>query len=244
VTWHAGAQARSPASPRTAARKPDRLPHLTPAPSCLSSAGPAGIRSTSTTSPAAWPRTGSAPAGTGTSRRSAGGRWSSGGPRRSRQSTAAAARFRISAGFTEWCQGLPVGWVVGIAGLPYGAQIRALGNGVVPAQAVAALRLLIQIAAVPGAPSPADLTWPHEKSVDADGPGRKASPACTPAPPGARGRPAPSAAARAPRSQGDGQLAATLAQCSSSGEAARAPSRDAPGSRPAPAGSRARRDCR
>ena len=108
-------------------------------------------------------------------------------------------RFRISAAFTEWCQGLPAGWVVGILGLPYAAQIRALGNGVVPAQAAAALRLLIQIAAVPGAPSPSDLTWPHEKSVDAAGPGRKASLACTPAPQGARGRPAPPAAARAPQ---------------------------------------------
>jgi hypothetical protein len=108
-------------------------------------------------------------------------------------------RFRISAEFTEWCQGLPAGWVAGIPGLPYAAQIRALGNGVVPAQAAAALRLLIQIAAVPGAPSPSDLTWPHEKSVDAAGPGRKASLACTPAPQGARGRPAPPAAARAPQ---------------------------------------------
>jgi hypothetical protein len=151
-------------------------------------------------------------------------------------------RVRISAEFTEWCQGLPAGWVAGIPGLPYAAQIRALGNGVVPAQADAALRLLIQIAAVPG--SPADLTWPHEKSVDAAGPGRKASRACTPAAPRARGRPAPSAAARAPESQADGQLAATLAPCSSSKEAARAPRRDAPGSRPAPAGSRGKRDCR
>ena len=106
-------------------------------------------------------------------------------------------RFGISAEFTEWCQGLPVGWVAGIPGLPYAAKIRALGNGVVPAQAAAALRLLFQIAAVPGAP--ADLTWPHEKSVDAAGPGRKASLACPPAPQGARGRPAPPAAARAPQ---------------------------------------------
>ena len=142
-------------------------------------------------------------------------------------------RFRISAEFTEWCQGLPMSWVAGVPGLPYAAKIRALGNGVVPAQAAAALRLLIQIAAVPSAASPADLTWPHEKSVDAAGPGRKASQACTPAAPRARGRPAPSAAARAPQSQADGRR-----------EAARAPSRDAPGSRPAPAGSRARRDCR
>ena len=149
-------------------------------------------------------------------------------------------RFRISPAFTEWCQGLPAGWVAGIPGLPYAAQIRALGNGVVPAQAAAALRLLFQIAAVLSAPSPADLTWPHETSVDAAGPGRKASQACTPAAPRARGRPAPSVAARAPQPQADGQLAVTLAQCSSSREAARAPNRNGPAS----AGSRARRDCR
>ena len=153
-------------------------------------------------------------------------------------------RLRISVEFTEWCQGLPASWVAGIPGLPYAAQIRALGNGVVPAQAAAALRLLIQIAAVPSAPSPADLTWPHETSVDAAGPGRKASRACTAAPSGTRSGPAPSAAARALQSQADGQLAATLAQCSSSREAARAPSRDAPGSRLAPAGSRGKQDCR
>ncbi len=108
-------------------------------------------------------------------------------------------RFRISAEFTEWCQGLPMSWVAGVPGLPYAAKIRALGNGVVPAQAAAALRLLFQIAAAPDAPSPADLTWPHEKNVDAAGPGRKASQACPPSPQDARGRPAPPAAARAPQ---------------------------------------------
>ncbi|MGB6455780.1 MAG: DNA cytosine methyltransferase [Streptosporangiaceae bacterium] len=100
----------------------------------------------------------------------------------------------------------------------------------------------VQIAVVPG--SPPDLTWPHETSADAAGPGRKASQACTPAPQDIRGRPAPPAAAQAPQSQAGGQLAATLAQRSSSREAARAPSRDAPRSRPAPAGSRRKRDCR
>jgi C-5 cytosine-specific DNA methylase len=100
----------------------------------------------------------------------------------------------------------------------------------------------VQIVIVPG--SPADLTWPHETSVDAAGPGRKASRACAPAPQDLRGRPAPSAAARAPQSQADGQLDATLAQCSRSKERARAPTHDAPGNRLTPAGSRARRDCR
>ena len=37
--------------------------------------------------------------------------------------------------------GLPAGFVTGL-GLPYSAQHRILGNGVMPQQAVAALRLL------------------------------------------------------------------------------------------------------
>ena len=41
--------------------------------------------------------------------------------------------------------GLPAGFVTGL-GLPYSAQHRILGNGVVPQQAVAALRLLVGIA--------------------------------------------------------------------------------------------------
>jgi DNA (cytosine-5)-methyltransferase 1 len=40
-------------------------------------------------------------------------------------------------------QGLPVGHVTSVPGLPRGAQLKALGNGVVPQQAAAALRLLV-----------------------------------------------------------------------------------------------------
>jgi DNA (cytosine-5)-methyltransferase 1 len=38
--------------------------------------------------------------------------------------------------------GLPLGHVTGVPGLPRSAQLKALGNGVVPQQAAAALRLL------------------------------------------------------------------------------------------------------
>jgi hypothetical protein len=82
---------------------------------------------------------------------------------------------------------------------------RAWGNGVVPRQAAAALRLLIQAAAVPGSRGPADLTGRHQVNVDAGGPGRKASRACTPAAPGARVRPAPMVAARAPQRPAEGR---------------------------------------
>jgi hypothetical protein len=105
---------------------------------------------------------------------------------------------RLSPAFAEWIMQLPEGWVTGVRGLPYSAMIRVIGNGVVPAQATAALRRLTRLAAVPCTALPADLMCPHEVSIDAAGPGRKASLACTPAPSGARGRLAPPAA-RAPQ---------------------------------------------
>ncbi|MER6772701.1 hypothetical protein ABT389_23480 [Streptomyces bacillaris] len=39
--------------------------------------------------------------------------------------------------------GLPAGWVTDVPGLSRTAQLKALGNGVVPQQATAALRLLL-----------------------------------------------------------------------------------------------------
>lgn len=39
--------------------------------------------------------------------------------------------------------GLPDGWVTGVPGLSRNAQLKALGNGVVPQQAELALRLLL-----------------------------------------------------------------------------------------------------
>jgi DNA (cytosine-5)-methyltransferase 1 len=50
---------------------------------------------------------------------------------------------RLSPRFVEWLMGLPAGCVTDVAGLPWGAQIRALGHGVVPLQAQTALRLLL-----------------------------------------------------------------------------------------------------
>ncbi|HZD14101.1 MAG TPA: hypothetical protein VE196_03015, partial [Pseudonocardiaceae bacterium] len=51
-------------------------------------------------------------------------------------------RLGVSARFAEWVMGLPAGWVTDIP-IPRRAQIRALGNGVVPAHAAHALRLLL-----------------------------------------------------------------------------------------------------
>ncbi len=52
---------------------------------------------------------------------------------------------RLAPRFSEWLMGLPKGWVTGV-GLPYSAQHRILGNGVVPQQATTALRMLVRIA--------------------------------------------------------------------------------------------------
>lgn len=52
---------------------------------------------------------------------------------------------RLSAAFSEWLMGLPKGFVTDL-GLPYSAQHRALGNGVVPQQAVMALWQLVETA--------------------------------------------------------------------------------------------------
>lgn len=53
-----------------------------------------------------------------------------------------------SARFIEWLQGLPAGWVTDVQGLSTEEQIEALGNGVVPQQAEAALRWLLGVAQV------------------------------------------------------------------------------------------------
>jgi len=62
-------------------------------------------------------------------------------------------RPRLSAAFAEWMMGIPK-LVTGVAGIPRTRQLKLIGNGVVPQQAAAALRLLIEAAAAPAAPGP------------------------------------------------------------------------------------------
>ncbi|MFC8495005.1 DNA cytosine methyltransferase [Streptomyces sp. NPDC057235] len=50
---------------------------------------------------------------------------------------------RLNPPFVEWLMGVSAHHVTGVPGLSRSAQLRALGNGVVPAQAVAALHLLL-----------------------------------------------------------------------------------------------------
>ena len=45
--------------------------------------------------------------------------------------------------------GLPEGWVTDVPGLSRNAQLKALGNGVVPQQAAMALRMLLGRADIP-----------------------------------------------------------------------------------------------
>jgi DNA (cytosine-5)-methyltransferase 1 len=62
-------------------------------------------------------------------------------------------RTRLSAAFAEWMMGLAPGFVTGVPGIPRTRQLKIIGNGVVPHQAAAALRLLAGLAAaVPGMP--------------------------------------------------------------------------------------------
>ena len=54
---------------------------------------------------------------------------------------------RLSAAFSEWLMGWPAGWVTDPAiGISRNDQLRIVGNGVCPQQAVAALRLLLAVA--------------------------------------------------------------------------------------------------
>lgn len=62
-------------------------------------------------------------------------------------------RGRLNPPLPEWMMGLPAGWVTGVPGVPRNAQLKALGNGCVVQQAVAALGMLLPayVAACEGA---------------------------------------------------------------------------------------------
>lgn len=51
---------------------------------------------------------------------------------------------RLAPPFVEWVMGLPAGWVTDVPGIPRNAQLKALGNGVVPQQGAAAFRILAE----------------------------------------------------------------------------------------------------
>lgn len=55
---------------------------------------------------------------------------------------------QLSAAFVEWLMGLPDGWVTDVPGITRNEALKALGNGVVPQQAEAAIRWLLARVAV------------------------------------------------------------------------------------------------
>lgn len=59
-------------------------------------------------------------------------------------------KARLNPELTEWMMGWPAGWVTASAQLSRAEQLKACGNGVVPQQAAAALRILL---ARPGVPA-------------------------------------------------------------------------------------------
>lgn len=52
---------------------------------------------------------------------------------------------RLSPAFVEWLMGLPEGWVPDVPGITRSDMLKALGNGVVPQQAAAAIRHLLGV---------------------------------------------------------------------------------------------------
>jgi len=55
---------------------------------------------------------------------------------------------RLNPAFSEWMMGWPAGWVTAVPGISRNDALRIIGNGVVPQQAVAALRWLLNVAAL------------------------------------------------------------------------------------------------
>jgi DNA (cytosine-5)-methyltransferase 1 len=72
-------------------------------------------------------------------------RWESviGRPAPEPTQTSSKGNPQLSARFVEWLMGLPAGWVTDVPGITRNEALKALGNGVVPAQAAEALRVML-----------------------------------------------------------------------------------------------------
>ena len=55
---------------------------------------------------------------------------------------------RLAAAFPEWMMGWPAGWVTEVPGISRNDQLRIIGNGVCPQQAVTALSWLLSVSEV------------------------------------------------------------------------------------------------
>lgn len=60
---------------------------------------------------------------------------------------------RLSTAFPEWMMGWPEGWVTKIPGISRSSQLRIIGNGVVPQQALSAINQLLNIKELIGKPN-------------------------------------------------------------------------------------------
>jgi len=56
--------------------------------------------------------------------------------------TSAKGNPQLAPAFVEWMMGLPAGWVTDVPGITRNEALKALGNGVVPQQAAAAMRVM------------------------------------------------------------------------------------------------------
>jgi DNA (cytosine-5)-methyltransferase 1 len=54
---------------------------------------------------------------------------------------------QLSAAFGEWMMGLPAGWITDTPGVTRNEALKLCGNGVVPQQAEAAIRFLLDVIA-------------------------------------------------------------------------------------------------
>ena len=54
-------------------------------------------------------------------------------------------KHRLNAEFASWMMGLEPGHVTGVPGISRNEQLKAIGNGVVPAQAIAALENMLEV---------------------------------------------------------------------------------------------------
>lgn len=54
-------------------------------------------------------------------------------------------KHRLNAAFAEWMMGLDPGHVTAVPGLTRNEELKAIGNGVVPQQAIAALKHMLEV---------------------------------------------------------------------------------------------------
>lgn len=76
---------------------------------------------------------------------------------------------RLAPEFSEWMMGLPAGWVTGVPGLTRSAQLKAIGNGVVPQQAAMAITSLLGGHIGPAQPAGSLLPTPRVQAHDGCG---------------------------------------------------------------------------